>query len=141
MPEEDTVEISSNAHKLETGLRMQAGKKYHVIVETPGMAWLAVQVFFHGQPLPEAPVEFFEAKADGSRGAQAGEGQVTDEEGRAALEEQVEIGSYVCAVEGQLDTIITTTSDPGEPVELVLPIGRPAFDYGGGEDETEEEVG
>lgn len=91
------------------------------------LAWLAVRIWFDGQPLEDVEVEFFEESDPGQRGSAVGEKTVTDEDGFAAVAQKVPPGSYICAIEYQPDAVMTTTADPEQPVRLMLPIGSSSF--------------
>lgn len=141
--EEGVIRQNSTVYKLDEGVPVLPGNKYKFIVDPPGKAWLSVQIFFHGSPMEETEVEFFEDSGDGSRGSGVGEKLKTDEDGIAYLEERVEIGNYVCVIEGQPDAPVTTTGDFKDPVKIPLPFGRPAFEAAGigeGEEGIENEI-
>jgi hypothetical protein len=94
-----------------------------------GYAFLSVIVFFHQQPIADLTVEFFQSGADGKPGAAVGEKVKTDEDGVAKLLKPVPIGNYVCQIQYQPATIVCTVPDIEEPFILVLPIGRPYYDF------------
>lgn len=53
----------------------------------------------------------------------------TDKNGMAKLTKPVPVGNYVCQVQYQPNTLVSTVSDPDDPFILVLPIGRPYYDF------------
>jgi outer membrane protein OmpA-like peptidoglycan-associated protein len=100
-------------------------------------AWLAVQIFFHEEPVKELEVTF--AKASGGK---IGTVQKTDDKGVAKLDTMYRSGNYLCRIEAQHDAVITTVASVDDPFQLVLPIGRPLYEYDMDPDgENEKEVG
>ncbi len=105
-------------------------------------AWLGVQVFFHKTPIEGLAVEFFRAESDDSAGEKVGGTHQTDPDGLARFDGKVEVGNYICRIENQPNAHITTVSDEKEATVLVLPIGRPFFEYDAVKDGTkQQEVG
>ena len=104
--------------------------------------WLAVQIYFLGEQIEDLVVKFSKVGDAGQPGAIIGKVLRTDSSGIAKIDWKVPVGNYFCQIEDQPDTIITTVSDPEEPYEVVLPIGRPYFDYGldDEDDDSESEI-
>jgi hypothetical protein len=92
---------------------------------------LAVQVFFHADPVEGAKVSFAKATDDDEAGDPVGGELTTDANGVARLDFAVDAGHYVCQVERQPPLLVTTVDDAEEPYPVVLPIGRPYFDFDG----------
>ncbi len=89
--------------------------------------YLAVQVQFHGESVPDLAVQFFHAK-DGERGDAIGEAVKTDKDGIARALRVVPAGLYVCAVENQDDTVVPTVAQFHDAYPVVLPVGRSYVD-------------
>jgi hypothetical protein len=95
------------------------------------LGYLAVKVTFHKQPLDGLEVKFYEAEADGSKGAQVG-GKTfkTDLTGRAWVDYLVDAGVYVVEIEKQTSpALVSTVSDLQRPYVVPLPVNRPYFDF------------
>jgi hypothetical protein len=103
------------------------GKLSAVLVARP-MGCLVVRVTFHKRPCAGLEVTFSEAGADGSAGAAVGPKVVTDPRGLAKVPWMVPAGRYVCQIENQLPTLVTTVHDPARPYPVVTPILRPYYD-------------
>ncbi|HLT36161.1 MAG TPA: hypothetical protein VK034_07745, partial [Enhygromyxa sp.] len=65
---------------------------------------------------------------DGEKGDPIGEPVRTDESGMARVEMLVPALEYLCEIENQPPTPVTTVHDLRESYPLVLPIGRPYVD-------------
>jgi len=87
-------------------------------------AWLAVQLFFHGEPMEGVEVTF--AKKSGGK---VGGPLLTDAEGIAKLDTQVPAGPYLCRIEAQPEVLVPTVGAVTDPHQMVLPVGRPYFEY------------
>jgi hypothetical protein len=95
-----------------------------------GLGFLAVQLFFHQQPMEGIEVQF--AQLQGTEvGPPIGEPVLTRSDGIATLARPVPLGNYVCQIEGQPAKMISSVEAADEPVVLVLPIGRPLRDFEG----------
>jgi hypothetical protein len=95
------------------------------------LGYLAVKVTFHKQPLYDLEVKFYEAAADGSKGAQVG-GKTfkTDRTGKAYLDYLVDTGVYVVEIENQTAlALVSTVTDIKTPYVVPLPVNRPYFDF------------
>jgi hypothetical protein len=93
------------------------------------MGHLIVQLTFHKDPVAGLAVKFFKAKPDGKPGKQLGdEDIVTTAQGIARIDRLVPAGGYVCEIEHQEPTLVTTTMDPQKPFIVPLPVGRPYVD-------------
>lgn len=98
-----------------------------------GLGFLSVRVFFHREPMEDLAVTFSRLDGD-SVGAALGDPVKTKADGVASLPGGVELGNYVCQIEGQPPKMITTVESADEPWTLVLPIGRPLLDLDGDEE-------
>jgi len=92
---------------------------------------LAVQVFFHADPVEGAKVSFAKATDEDEPGDAVGGELTTDARGIARLDFLVDAGHYVCQVERQPSLLVSTVDDAEEPYPVVLPIGRPYVDFEG----------
>jgi hypothetical protein len=92
---------------------------------------LAVQVFFHADPVEGAKVTFAKATDEDEAGDPVGGELTTDAQGIARLDFAVDVGHYICQVERQLPLLLTTVDDAEEPYPVVLPVGRPYVDFEG----------
>jgi hypothetical protein len=97
-----------------------------VLVPRP-MGYLAVRIYFHRVPVAGLKVKLFKSSG-GEKGAQVGEEIQTLEDGIARVDMLVPAIEYVCEIEDQPPTIVTTVHDRDETYPLVLPIGRPFVD-------------
>ncbi|MCS6862371.1 MAG: hypothetical protein NZT92_18870, partial [Abditibacteriales bacterium] len=93
------------------------------------VGYLSVQVFFHKVPIEGLEVKFAQMGQDGQPGAQVGDTQRTDQQGIAKLDFPVPVNNYICQIEYQPATVVCTVEDKAKPFILVLPIGRPYFDF------------
>ncbi len=98
-----------------------------VLIARP-RACLIVRVTFHRAPCVGLTVKFSKVGDDGAAGDAVGEEVVTDGYGLAGVGFMVPAGLYVCAIQGQLPTIVSTVAAPGEAHPVVTPIDRPHFD-------------
>jgi hypothetical protein len=94
------------------------------------IGYLSVRITFHREPVSDLEVRFFVETSGGAKGDQVGEPQKTDARGVARLDLMVPVGRYVCAIERQPETAITTVSDERRPHPIPLPVGRPYVDVG-----------
>ena len=91
--------------------------------------YLAVRVSFLGEPVRRLAVEFHVSKPSGAKGDKVSpDGLQTDDKGCAALTDVVQVGNYWCVIENQPETTITTVDAKDHPIEIPLPVGRPARD-------------
>jgi hypothetical protein len=96
------------------------------------LGYLAVKVTFHKQPCYDLEVKLYEAEADGTKGAQVGDGKTfkTDRAGMVMLDTLVDRGLYVAEIENQTTlALVTTVEDPSKPYVVPLPVDRPYFDF------------
>ena len=103
----------------------------HPLPPPKGKAFLSVIVFFHQEPIADLKVKFTAVSPGGATDAELGQEVKTDSEGVAKLLTPVPIGNYLCEVQYQPPTMITTVPDIEDPFILVLPIGRPYYDFDG----------
>jgi hypothetical protein len=89
--------------------------------------YLAVQVQFHGESVPDLAVQFFHCQG-GERGDAVGDAVKTDADGLARALRVVPAGLYVCAVENQDDAVVPTVTELDDAYPLVLPVGRSYVD-------------
>ena len=92
---------------------------------------LAVQVFFHEQPMPGLEVQFKKVDDEGEPGDPVGAAQHTDARGIASLPYAVEGGVYACQIEHQEPALVATVEQPDQPCPVVLPVGRAYFEIDG----------
>lgn len=92
------------------------------------LAYLSIRITFHCEPLRDLAVELFEEAKPNQRGKSLAGVLRSDADGRVGLEFMVPAGRYICAIERQPDTAITTVKDFDQPFLVILPIGRPYFD-------------
>ncbi len=104
-------------------------KKLSGMLVARQLGHLAVKVTFHRHPIYDVEVKFFEAAADGGKGAAVGDPLKTDRNGVARVDHMVDAGLYVCEIENQDPTIARTSSDPMKPHVVPTPVGRPYFDF------------
>lgn len=97
-----------------------------VLVPRP-MGYLIVRVYFHRVPVEGLQVEFFQSNG-GEKGDPIGAAVRTDQDGMARVERLVPAVEYVCEIENQPPTPVTTVHDLRDSYPLVLPIGRPYVD-------------
>jgi hypothetical protein len=94
------------------------------------LGFLAVKVTFHKVACPDLEVKFYEAEADGKKGAQVGAAKKTNRAGLASADKLVPAGLYVCEIENQAAAIVVpTVADPDRPHPIPTPIDRPYFDF------------
>ena len=105
------------------------------------IGWLAVRIYFHREPIEDLEVEFCACRDNETSGAVIGEVVRSDESGIAKLTFPVPVGNYMCRIEHQEPTVVTTVASVDAPVDLVLPIGRPYFDFEGDWEVDEEDAG
>jgi hypothetical protein len=103
----------------------------HPLPALKGLAYLSVVVFFHQQPISGLKVTFAEIGPDDQPGQQEGDEVKTDSDGVAKLLTPAPIGRYICRIQYQPPTVITTVPDIEDPFMIVLPIGRPYYDFEG----------
>ena len=117
-------------------LRTVQGRPALVTLSTPGfdqtnslvlfpahLEFLYVHVQFHRRSVPDLPVRFFSRD-----GAQVGPDVTTDKYGYARVARRVPAGSYVCEIERQPKTLVSSVLDPNTVYPVVLPVGRPYSD-------------
>jgi hypothetical protein len=100
------------------------------------VGYLCVQLLFLSEPIKGLKVQFFETQEDGAKGAAVKNPatsadvpeQQTNEKGIAKVDFPVPTGLYVCRIEHQPETLITTVESPEQPFIVTLPVGRPVFD-------------
>jgi hypothetical protein len=143
-PEEDEDEEPAeiaDEEPAEIAETVEEGEPLPEDVEAKG--WLWVQVLYQGIPLVGMSVRFYTLTADNQPAAQVGEEQVTDADGNASLAEEVELGDYGCAIEGQPLALVSPVSNADRPFELTLPIGESPMEVygpvGDALDEMDEE--
>lgn len=115
------------------------GKLSAVLVARP-MACLVVRVTFHKEPCVGLEVKFSKATDEGKAGDAVGEKTKTDERGLAMVPFMVPAGLYVCEIENQRPTVVSTVIDPKRPFPVVTPIDRPYFDVDEAHEWHDEEV-
>jgi hypothetical protein len=103
------------------------GKLSAVLVARP-MGCLVVRVTFHKSPCVGLEVKFSKATDEGKAGEAVGDKTKTDARGVAGVEFMVPAGLYVCEIQGQQPTIVSTVPDPQKPHPVVTPIDRPYYD-------------
>lgn len=91
---------------------------------------LAVRITFHCDPIEKLEVKFFIETDDGKKGEPVGDPLKTNARGIAQLDFMVPAGRYVCAIERQPETVVTTVSSDRRPFIIPLPVGRQYFDVG-----------
>jgi len=91
------------------------------------MGYLVVRIYFHRVPVEGLEVKFFVSN-DGDKGKAVGEAVRTGEDGIARVDMLVPAIEYVCEIERQPPTTVTTVHEPDDSHPLVLPIGRPFVD-------------
>ncbi len=108
-----------------------AGGKLGATLVARQLGYLTIKVTFHRQPLYDLEVKFYEAQADGTKGAQVGgKAFKTDRAGRASLDYLVDRGVYVVEIENQTaPALVSTVTDPTTPYVVPLPVNRPYFDF------------
>lgn len=90
------------------------------------MEFLAVQLLLDGYPLVGRTVAFFECTDDEDKGEVLDDPVLSDNDGIARLQRVVPTGHYLCEVEGQPATIVTTVGRLDESYALHLPIDSEA---------------
>jgi hypothetical protein len=92
--------------------------------------YLAVQVFFHEEPVQDIEVVF--KRLDGALAVSDVPKVLTDKDGLAKIEQPVSTGNYLCEL-GRPDHFKTvcTVESLEKPFIIVMPVGRPYFDIGG----------
>jgi hypothetical protein len=107
-----------------------AGTKVSAVLVPRPMGFLAVKLLVDGHPLVGRAVGFFECDDDENKGAAIGQPITSDDDGVARLPRLVPVGTYLCEVEDQLATIVTTVNKLRAAYPLFLPIGSEAIDGG-----------
>ena len=103
------------------------GKLSAVLVARP-MACLVVRVTFHKDPCVGLEVKFSKATDEGKPGDAVGEKTKTDKRGVAGVPFMVPAGLYVCEIQNQKPTVVSTVVDPDRPYPVITPIDRPYYD-------------
>ena len=103
------------------------GKLSAVLVARP-MACLVVRVTFHKEPCVGLEVKFSKATDEGKAGDPDGDKTKTNKRGLAGVPFMVPAGLYVCEIENQNPTIVSTVIDPKRPFPVITPIDRPYYD-------------
>lgn len=103
------------------------GKLSAVLVARP-MACLVVRVTFHKDPCAGLEVKFSKANDDGTAGDAVGDKTKTDKRGVAGVPFMVPAGLYVCEIQNQKPTVVSTVVDPDRPYPVITPIDRPYYD-------------
>jgi hypothetical protein len=99
------------------------------------LGFLAVQVFFHEEPVEHLAIFFVNKK--GKVVNPNDEPVRTDQKGIARLEDLAPVGLYDCRIRTagpggpHMERTISTVEDPAKPFIIVLPVGRPYFDIAG----------
>ena len=104
------------------------------------VGYLAVRVTFHKKPCVGLEVKFSKAGDDGKPGAQVGEKVKTNKKGIARFDYIVTAGVYVCEIQNQHPTLVTTVVDLAHPYAVVTPIDRPFFDVAEAHEWDEEQL-
>ena len=115
------------------------GKLGAVLVARP-MGCLVVRITFHKDPCAGLTVKFAERGDDGTAGAAIGDETKSDARGVAGLEFMVPAGLYVCQIQGQAPTVVSTVPDPAKPHPVITPIDRPYYDVGEAHEWHDEDV-
>ncbi len=99
--------------------------KVSAVLVPPSMGFLAVQLIFDGQPASDRRVQFFACVEDGEdgKGDPIGDTIVSDREGVVRLPRLVATGHYVCEIDAEERTIVTTVNQVKETCPVTLPIG------------------
>ena len=87
------------------------------------LEFLHVQVQFHRTGVPGLKVRFY-----ASDGAAVEDELISDLHGFVRAARRIPAGTYVCQVEHQPSTKVSTVLDPGTAYPVVLPVGRPYCD-------------
>ncbi len=106
-------------------------KRRSATIVLRSLGHLAVQLFFHAEPVEGASVSFAKATEEDEAGDAVGPKLTTDGQGIARLDFAVDAGHYICQIERQDPLLVTTVDDPEQPYPVVLPIGRPYVDFEG----------
>ena len=117
-------------------------KKISAVLVPRQMGHLIVRLTFHKDPVAGLEVKFSKAGADGKPGKSMGDPVVSTSQGIARIDRLVPGGRYVCEIEHQDPALVTTVLDPAQPFVVVLPVGRPHFDFEEGAefDDMDEEI-
>jgi hypothetical protein len=106
------------------------GGKVSAVLAPRPMAFLAVQVFFEGQPSLGRQAQFFEyaEDADDNKGDSVGSAMTTDNNGVARLPRLVATGHYVCEIDGQDDAMVSTVDRLKDAYPVYLPVDAEVVD-------------
>jgi hypothetical protein len=94
------------------------------------MAFLAVQVFFEGQPSVGRKVQLFKYADDGenNKGDAVGSVMTTDNDGVVRLPRLVDTGHYVCEIDGQIHAMVSTVDRLADAYPVYLPVEAEVVD-------------
>jgi hypothetical protein len=141
MPNRISALISRLTHENQPGQSL-SGK-----LDEPILGWLSIAVIFLAEPVSDMAVWFYNQDGVEQRNAEdptrpkhryyepgdpnRNPAGWTDARGCFHITHQVPVGTYVCRLQGQQETEITTVEDQDDPFVVVLPIGRSYFDIYG----------
>jgi len=92
------------------------------------LGYLSVRILFLGEPVEGLNVRF-QTIANEAVGPVPGNDIPTDADGIAGDPTAVAIGRYRVQIDGRETAEVTTVERPDAPFVIVLPVGRPYFDY------------
>lgn len=124
----------ARAARIPSEVKEEKAKKLSAVLVPRSVGYLVVRVTFHKDPCAGVKVSLYETDDSGKKAAQVGDEMVTNKYGIVRVPWMVNAGLYVCAIEGQDETVITTIGDLEDAYEVVTPVGRPYVDV----DENDE---
>jgi hypothetical protein len=139
-PKPPPEKVSPFPHAYVARLADPAGEKVSATLIARQVGYLAVRVTFHKKPCVGLEVKFSKAGDDGKPGAQVGEKVKTNKRGIARFDYLVTAGVYVCEIQNQHPTLVTTVVDLAHPYAVVTPIDRPFFDVEEAHEWDEEQL-